>query len=156
MPFHGKFQWPIEVIKIIARRSLSIVLEHMYFEMGWKIKKWLLGSYCNVSIYPDRTKSFKDAPHFFLSTCHMYSSHWTFSSFSFLVSSHEMKSQAHNVGSNQRKKFHFPLILGPQSRHICDCQTILKLLCKLLNYLIFFMLMIFYPAQKLPPTIIYS
>lgn len=47
------------------------------------------------------------------------------------------KDPGSNLGSNQKRKFCCHLIWGPQSTHICDCPLVLKLLCKLLNYLIF-------------------
>lgn len=44
-----------------------------------------------------------------------------------------------NLGSNQKRKLYCHLISYPQSTHICDCPLVLKLLCKLLNYLIFYL-----------------
>lgn len=132
------------MVKIFARKFFSIVLElHTYFETGWKIQKLLLRSYYNVSVSPDRIKSFKDALHFCLFSCHIYS-HYIFSFFLFPLPlcclhyrySKKWKAGTLNVG-RIRKKSHFPFISGPKSRHICYHQSILKLSCKILTYLAF-------------------
>lgn len=122
--------------------SLSIVLELLtYFEMGWKIHKLLLRPYCNVSISPDRRKTFRDAPYFCLSLATSIFLPKIFSFLCLLIVHFPNiiwnEDPGSNLGSNQKRKLYCHLISDPQSTHICDCPLVLKLLCKLLNYLIF-------------------